>query len=388
MSFIGQNTLRTKQLNRSLVLQSILRLKKPTRQEIAAFTKLTPATITNIIGELMAEKLVVETGSMEGGEKRAGRKTIVLDLNEESKRIAGVHIRSDRVEFGIMTLKGKVLQFHQIALPEPISQNDFLTILINELESFMAESNIPVSCIGIGSVGLVDFDKGRILEAEHMGWENVELASAISSRFHIPVYVDHHVRGMALAEKLFGSCKNESDFLCVYLGQGIGSGMYLRDQLFRSDLTGAGELGHMIYQPDGIPCWCGSSGCLERYASEAAILKEFQLSSIDDFITGCKHSDENMLKGAREAGKQIATVLTSIINMLHINKIMVGGKLADSELPLISEIRKEVRHLSFLDKKRRVEIEASSMGEEVGVIGAASLALLYAVFNANLNEKR
>jgi N-acetylglucosamine repressor len=193
---------------------------------------------------------------------------------------------------------------------------------------------------------------------------------------------------MALAEKLFGSCKNETDFLCVYLGQGIGSGMYLRDQLFRSDLTGAGELGHMIYQPGGIPCWCGSCGCLERYASEAAILKEFKVSSIDDFITGCKHGDEKMRKGATDAGKQIATVLTSIINMLHVHKIMIGGKLADLELPLITEIRKEVRHLSFLDKKRRVEIEASSMGEQVGVIGAASLALLYAVFNANLTGKR
>jgi predicted NBD/HSP70 family sugar kinase len=388
MSFIGQNTLRTKQLNRSLVLQSILRLEKPSRQEIAAFTKLTPATITNIIGELMAEELVVEIGSMEGGEKRAGRKTIVLDLNEESKRIAGVHIRSDRVEFGIMTLKGKVLQFHRFPIPEKIDQNDFLEVLIKELEGFLSTSKVPVSCIGVGSVGLVDFDNGRILEAEHMGWENVDLVSAISSRFHIPVYLDHHVRGMALAEKLFGSCKNETDFLCVYLGQGIGSGMYLRDQLFRSDLTGAGELGHMIYQPDGTPCWCGSRGCLERYASEAAIEKEFDVTSIDDFITGCKHGDENMLQGARDAGKQIATVLTSFINMLHVNKIMVGGKLADPELPLLSEIRNEVRELSFLDKKRKVEIEASSMGEQVGVIGAASLALLYAIFNANLTEKR
>jgi N-acetylglucosamine repressor len=383
MSFIGQNTLRTKQLNRSLVLQSILRLEKPSRQEIAAFTKLTPATITNIIGELMAEELVVETGSMENGEKRAGRKTIVLDLNEKSKRMAGVHIRSDRIEFGIMTLKGKVLKFHHFPLPEKVDQNVFIEMLIKELESFLATSEVQVSCIGVGSVGLVDFENGKILEADHMGWENVELVSAISARFPIPVYLDHHVRGMALAEKLFGSCKNEADFISVYVGQGIGSGMYLRDQLFRSNLTGAGELGHMIYQPDGIPCWCGSRGCLERYASEAAIVKEFQIDSIDDFITGCKQGNEKMQKGVKDAGKQIGSVLTSIINMLHVNKIMIGGKLADPEMPVISEIRKEVRRLSFLDKKRQVEIEASTMGKHVGVIGAASLALLYAIFNKN-----
>jgi hypothetical protein len=64
MSFIGQNTLRTKHLNRSLVLQSILRLELPSRQEIAGFTKLTPATITNIIGELIGEGLVSEIGNM------------------------------------------------------------------------------------------------------------------------------------------------------------------------------------------------------------------------------------------------------------------------------------------------------------------------------------
>jgi N-acetylglucosamine repressor len=386
MSFIGQNTLRAKQLNRSLVLQTILRLEKPSRQEIAAYTKLTPATITNIISELMAQELVVEIGNMENGKKRAGRKTVVLDLNEESERIAGVHIRSDRVEFGIMTLKGKVLHFDHFPLPEKIDQNVFLDLLIKELEVFLAASNVNVSCIGVGSVGLVDFENGRILEAEHMGWENAELVSALSSYFQIPVFLDHHVRGMALAEKLFGSCRNESDFLFVYLGQGIGSGMYLRDQLFRSDLTGAGELGHMIYQPDGIPCWCGSRGCLERYASEAAIVKEFHVASIDDFIKECELGNEKNLDGARKAGKKVATVLASFINMLHVNKIMVGGKLTGRDLPLIPEIKNEVHRLSFLDKKRRVEIDSTSMGDQVGVIGAASLALLYAIFNANLQK--
>jgi len=140
MSFIGQNTLRTKQLNRTLVFQTLLRLESPTRQEIAAFTKLTPATITNIVNELMEYGYVVELGNGVSELKRAGRKTVVLGLNEEKKRVAGVHIRSDRAELGIVTLRGKVLKSTSFDLPETIKQDDFLRLLTKNLESFLQKN--------------------------------------------------------------------------------------------------------------------------------------------------------------------------------------------------------------------------------------------------------
>ncbi|MCA1319684.1 ROK family transcriptional regulator [Bacillus tianshenii] len=387
MSFIGQNTLRTKQLNRTLVFQTLLRLEAPTRQEIAAFTKLTPATITNIVNELMEYGYVVELGNGVSELKRAGRKTVVLGLNEEKKRVAGVHIRSDRVELGIVTLRGKVLKSTSFDLPASIGQDEFLELLTRELESFLQKNKaLPVSCIGVGSVGLVDYESGRILEAEHLGWENVAIEAVLSRSFNLPVYVDHHVRAMTLAEKMFGACKNQSDFLCVYIGQGIGSGLFLRDQLYRSETTGAGEFGHMTYQPGGTACWCGNNGCLERYASEEAVLHELNMDSITSVLEACRNGDADAVQALRSAGGKIAVVLSSFINMFHVQKIVIGGDMAREDGPLLLEIREKANADSFLARKRMVEITTTALGDQQGIIGAASIALLESIFTVSINK--
>ncbi|RLQ96605.1 ROK family transcriptional regulator [Falsibacillus albus] len=383
MSLIGQNTLRTKHLNRALVLQTLLRLNMPSRQEIASYTKLTPATITNIINELIQEGLVMEIGSMATEQRKAGRKTILLDLVEEARMVLAVHIRSDKVELAIVTLKGKVVYDTSFNMPANADQEQFLDFLIEKIEGFISEhKNTKIACIGIGSVGLVDFDNGLIIEAEHMGWRQFELTKIISEHFKVPAYIDHHVRGMALAEKMFGSCKRHSDFLCVFIGQGIGSGMYLKDQLYRSEGTGAGEIGHMTYQPEGRLCWCGNRGCLERYASEGAILAELDFTSIDQIITEYRNGSSPVIKEIEAATKKISVVLTSFINMFHVQKVIIGGKLTQNDMPLVRQIEYEVNHQSFLAKRRKVEIHPSNMEEHIGVIGAASIALLYGVYSA------
>ncbi|QFT90518.1 N-acetylglucosamine repressor [Bacillus sp. THAF10] len=384
MSFIGQNTLRTKQLNRTLVFQTLLRLEAPSRQEIAAFTKLTPATITNIVSELMEEGFVVELGSGVLEKKRAGRKTVVLGLNEEKNRVAAVHIRSDRVEMGIVTLKGNVRAATSFSMPLGIQQTDFLQLLNEKLGEFLQTySSLPVSCIGIGSVGLVDYENGGILEAEHLSWTNVELVSELSRTFHMPVYLDHHVRGMTLAEKMFGVSKTDSDFLCVYIGQGIGAGLFLNDQIYRSHMTGAGEIGHMTFEPNGVDCWCGNKGCLERYASEEALLHELDLATVDQLMDVLHNGEEQVVRSLQSAGERIGMVLTSFLNMFHVQKIVLGGKLAQEDLPVIKEIRETIQSRSFLAKKREVEVVPSLLGEAQGVIGAASIALLDGIFTVS-----
>ncbi|UOQ44106.1 ROK family transcriptional regulator [Halobacillus salinarum] len=389
MPFIGQNTLRTKQLNRSLVFQSLLRFETPSRQEIASFTQLTPATITNIIAAFKEEGIVVERGSVEKKQRGAGRKTVLLDVNENSRLVAGVHVRSDRVELGIVSLKGNVLETSEFSIPQEINEEDFLQLLVEKLTSFLAaHRSLDVSAIGVGAAGLIDFENGLLLEAEQLGWKEVALVQVLQHHMDVPVFLDHHVRGMALAEKLYGSCKNETDYLCVFIGQGIGSGLCLKDEIYRSNKTGAGELGHMVYQPDGIPCWCGNKGCLEGYASEEAVRLKLNARSIDEVVTACKQEDEAAWKAVQQAGSQIGTALVSFVNMVHVNRIVIGGKLAGTELPLLETIHRHVNEHSFLAKKREIQIESTSLGSNLGVIGAASIALLYGVISAATNYSR
>ncbi len=107
------------------------------------------------------------------------------------------------------------------------------------------------------------------------------------------------------------------------------------------------------------------------------------MDSIDEIISESKKGTEKCVEEITLVGKRIAVTLTSLINMLHVEKIIIGGKLAQSDLPLLDEIQKQVNSQSFLAKKRKVVIGNSLLGDNVGVIGAASIALLYGLFSAD-----
>jgi predicted NBD/HSP70 family sugar kinase len=131
----------------------------------------------------------------------------------------------------------------------------------------------------------------------------------------------------------------------------------------------------MTYIPDGIPCWCGNRGCLERYASESAILETLGLAHMDELLLNYQAGDPKTAEQLREAGRMIGKVLVSFLNMLHVKRIVVGGRLASKELPLLQEIREVVRERSVTARYSHIEITASSLGREIGMIGAAALAM-------------
>ncbi len=386
MTLTGHNKTRTKQMNKSRILQVLLRYGPVSRQQIAEVTGLTAATITNLAAELIEEGLIWEIGNLLGEKQRAGRKSIALDFREDAIWVAGVHIRRDRVELGLVNLKGKVGEYRQYELPPRPEKEMFLQKLKDELAKLIASrKDISVSAIGIGSVGLIDFQNGKIMSAEQMGWHDIDLVGELSGQYQLPIFLDNNVRTMALAEKMFGICKRVGDFIFIYIGQGIGAGLIIQDQIYRRGITGAGEFGHITYQPGGHPCWCGNRGCLERYASNSAILEQLNHTEIENVIRAALQGDDCTLRALRAAGDAIATGLATVINMIHVEKVVIGGSLADEKLPLIQQIRAEIKKRSFLARQEGIKIERSGFGPQLGVIGAGSLALYHSFFDEKSN---
>nr|WP_275580758.1 ROK family protein [Aquibacillus albus] len=363
-----------------LILQTLLRNNMMSRQQIANKTKLTPATITNIVGELIEEGLLIEIGDLPDQKPRAGRKSVAVDFNPNTIYVIGLHIRTDRIELAIVNLKGQVIADNTVKFPENTDIQGFLDLVSKLIKEIIDQNpTINIMAIGIGSVGLINYKDGIILNIHHLGWENLDISTFISEKFKLPVYVDNNARAMTLAERMYGNNKKLENFLFVFIGHGIGAGLVINDDVFRGGVTGAGELGHMSLVPNGEPCWCGNKGCLERYASESFILKELKLSSINEFIQLINNKDPNAFHLLETVGKRISIVLTSFINMFHVDKIIVGGNLVQKNNELIQELEK-INQYSFLARKEEVQIEVSILGEYIGVVGAASLALYNHVF--------
>ncbi|MDQ1913442.1 ROK family transcriptional regulator [Paenibacillus sp. GD4] len=374
MKRVGHNTARTKQMNRSLVLQTLFRHSLISRQEIAELTKLTPATITNITRELMNDNLITEAGSLSAS--GTGRRRIGMELNADAYWVLGVHISLRRLEIGSVNLKGEVEdpEVHELS---SLNTEEFLRLLQELLERYI--SNRPgriFRAIGAGIFGFVSFRTG-VVNWIHSGWTHIPLAAWLEERFGLPAYVDNNVRAMALGEKMFGDSKDISDFMSVFIGTGIGSGLVINDTIFRSGYMETGEFGfgHMTYIPDGIPCWCGNRGCLERYASESSILETLGLSKMDELLSKYREQDPKAVALLHETGRIIGKVLVSFLNMLHVKRIVIGGRLASKELPLLKEIREIVRERSVTMRYSQIEITASTLGREIGMISAAALAM-------------
>jgi N-acetylglucosamine repressor len=384
MERIGQNTARTKQLNRILVLQTLLRNGRMSRLQIAEETRLTPATITNLTGELIEEGFITEIGNIESSTPKAGRRSVAIDLNEDHVHVIGVHIRTDRIEFGVTNLKGKVKYFKRLPFPSDMIQDQFLDFLTNELEKIIYEqSHINIYGVGVGCVGLINFQDGVILNIQNIGYENLELTSYISDQLGIPVFLDNNGRSMTVAETMYGDSNTAKDLLFIFIGYGIGAGIVIHDKVFRGGLTGATEFGHMTLIPGGTPCWCGNKGCLERYASESFLLKELNVATSSEILELIDRGDERAVKLLEEVGERIAIVLASFLNMIHVKKVVIAGALAN--YVLINQLQ-SVNQRSFLARQEKVQIEVSKLGEHIGVIGGASLALSNMYFQISLNE--
>lgn len=384
MTGIGQNSIRNKRVNRALVLDMLLRAGPLPRRELAGLTRLTPATITKITAELIAEGLVREIGVWNGRANKVGRKFIALDLVPEAVVVGAVHIRHAVVETGLVDLKGAVLARRCVHLPDQLEGDGLVDLVAKELEMAVAEcGGCRLSAVGAAAVGLVDCSGGVVISApQRPQWRGLRLASELRRRLPLPTFLENNVRSMALAERMFGALNDEANSMCVYIGNGIGSGLIIRDQIYQGGLAG-GEFGHMTYLPHGLPCWCGNEGCLEQYAAEPALLRELDVGSIAEILLLARQGDARVLDGMRVAGERIGTVLASFINMFYVPRIVVAGSLADGDLPLVPEVQAVVNRLSFLARRQGVTVTGSRLGEDIGLLGAASLALWNHVFEAD-----
>lgn len=384
MAGIGQNSTRNKRVNRALVLDMLLRGGPLPRRELANLTRLTPATITKITAELISEGLVREIGVWNGRVTKVGRKFIALDLVPEAIVVGALHIRSDVLETGLVDLKGTLLVKRRTAFPDRLNGQALAEFAAGELTLASAEcGTCRLSAIGVGSVGLVDFADGVVISApQHPSWRGLPLARELAQRLSLPIFVENNVRSMALAERMFGCLNDEANSMCVYIGKGIGSGLIIRDEIYQGGLAG-GEFGHMTYLPHGLPCWCGNEGCLEQYAAEPALLRELAVGSVDRALMLAQQGDPETLEQLRLAGERIGTVLASFINMFYVPRIVMAGTFASSDLPLVKEVQDVVNRQSFLARRQPVTVTASSLGEDIGLLGAASLALWRHVFQTD-----
>jgi glucokinase len=239
--------------------------------------------------------------------------------------------------------------------------------------------------------GTVDFEEGVVVKAPNVPClDGFRLSAALRSELQLPAVVENDANAAAVGEMWQGAGRRYSHLVCVTLGTGVGGGIILDGKLWRGVDGSAGEIGHIGVDPfAGVPCTCGSRGCLEVYASATAIVRmtretqpRYPTSILHkvDTLTSQKiyeaglQGDELALEVLRRMGVYLGIGLASLVNLLNPEIIVIGGGVSDGWELFEKHMNQQVRERAFPLPAQRVKITRAECGDDAGLLGAARLA--------------
>ncbi len=309
----------------------------------------------------------------------------------------GIDLGGTKVLTGIINkYTGEVITYVKKKTKKDKGFDKIVQKIINSINLVLEESGKNLSEIeeiGIGAAGQIDRENGIIINAPNLDCENLNLKEILEKEFNKPVLLGNDVEIATIGEMYFGAGKNEKDFVCIFVGTGIGSGIVENGRLRYGTTGTAGEIGHIIVDLGGRPCGCGGCGCLEAYASRLAIekriigaLKKGRKSDIVNYLIEDKpiktsmikksleNKDELVMQILTEASEYLASGIASIINFYNPGKIILGGGLMDAIDYFYNRSIEIAKIKSLPVPAKKIKFEKARLGDFSGITGAALLA--------------
>lgn len=312
----------------------------------------------------------------------------------------GVDLGGTKILAGVVdTNTGTVVDSSKKRTKAEKGRDVIIQRIIENTEKAICKAQIPlsqISSIGVGAAGQVDRKNGVLISAPNLECCDVELRVILENHFNIPVYVGNDVEVATLGEMKFGSGVGYNNFVCIFVGTGVGSGIVQNGEIYQGATGTAGEIGHIIVDSGGRPCTCGGNGCLEAYASRSAIekkiiaaLKKGHKSVLSDVLKDgsglrSKHikyaleeNDEIVLNCITEAAEYLSSGLATVINFYNPQLIILGGGLIEAVDYFYDISVKKALAKSLPTPSRTIKITKSSLQDYSGVIGASLLKSIY-----------
>lgn len=304
--------------NLALVLREVGEGEPVSRAGIAQRTGLTRGTVSSLVEELIEAGLVTELAAARGG---TGRPANPLQLNRSGPAGLGIEIAVDHIGACVVDLSGTVRALRWVPSDHrsrgPATGLDRAADLAAEV---VAESGLQVVGSGVALPGVVGPD-GVLQRAPNLPhWVDVAVDAELADRLGLPVDTGNEADLAALAELWFGGppTRGRPDFVHVSGGIGVGAGIVLGGELFRGPGGRAGELGHVVVEPDGPACSCGGRGCLEQLAGQQAMLQAAGTDDVEELVRSPGAAPE-------AAGRALGVALAGAINLLDVPTVVLGG---------------------------------------------------------------
>jgi glucokinase-like ROK family protein len=375
--------------NRHIVLQQIYFARSTSRLGLSQCTGLSPATVTNVVAELLDEGVVVESGFEESS---GGRPRAIIALNPAYGYFVGIDVGETHIQVELfdLTMHNLGAVTHSLAAEENQPQQVVIHI-VEEMEALLVKSGVErdkVLGVGIGMPGLVERLGGVSVFTPNWGWHNVPLLAMLKKHINLPIYLDNGAKAMALAEMWFGAGWDVDNLAVLLIGTGVGAAIVTQGKLFRGITNSAGEWGHTTIELDGRECRCGSRGCLEAYVGAPGIIQSLcelnpqseildgQIATITAIVEAARRGDPAAIQVMDTTAHYLGAGVANLINLFNPQLIVLGGwaglEIGEYILPGLGQF---VARYALQRPLDATTISLSQLGQDAISMGAACLVL-------------
>ena len=308
-------------------------------------------------------------------------------MSNNSPTYVGVNISGPNVRAALIDDQGRILKSHKSEIK---AEN-----IIEQVASIVHELSVEEKplAVGIGIPGLVNRQTDRVIASR-------DLPSTVREDLHdefmratgLRVELENDANAAAYGEYKVGAGRGSRDIFYMMIGDGIGGAIILDGKLWTGASGFAGEIGHITIDTEGEPCVCGNTGCLETVASAPNIVRRARerlnrdsTSSLSrlalnknftarDVAIQANEGDDFALMMIERTGKYIGTAVANVINLLNIERIVLGGGVMEAGELILNPIIHEARRRAFQPSFETAQIVAASLSNNAVPIGAALLA--------------
>ncbi|UQA85287.1 ROK family protein [Gardnerella vaginalis] len=337
--------------NRMLIFNYLFPKQILSRAMLVRKTKLSKASISTVVYEMLEDHILVESGQESKIER--GKKGTLLEVDANYWNIITIDLSQPcLIQGAVVNLCGDILKRSEISLYKSTDAN--CEKIIEVCKTLINNSNNHILGIGIAVPGIVD-DEGRAVRSSNLQWENINIKEELIKHFNCPIIVDHDTNSALLAERFFGNGVPNTIF--IQLSLGVGASILINDAIITGINNSAGEIGHITVDPQGPDCSCGKKGCLETYISAETLHRKMFTSN---------RKPEDILA---EAGNYLGKALTTTINLLDLTDVVIYGPSDIVNKVFISSTEKAIQEYGPYSPKHPCTVRRCTCNNDITLIG-------------------
>lgn len=345
----------------SVILRAVLKDRRITRRKLCAILNLSPSSIVKYIRTLIDLGFLRESGSEDSA---LGRKSDYLEFDDGIGVNVALVMDATKVEGALVKPSGELDSRLSVAVNRGMAKDELLAVLYEACDALMAAAKSKgkrVWGIGVALGGGVDPEAGVSREYLYSpDWYDVPLGALLSSRYGTPCSLVKDSHASALGELYYGRCRGMSDFISLWMGEGIGLGLVVNGELCAGSRFNSGELGHSRLEEGSELCYCGHTGCLETEANSAYVLRRCREAlaqgiktkvslacegrpealSLAMAIEAANDGDRFAMNVISNVAERVGRKLAEAINVLDPEAVALGGDLAEGNALFARELER------------------------------------------------